>query len=99
MESVGEGPARKLAQALGIKGWHPGSYDTYNVKIGGWPFRTQILWAVKGHFDDIHIGMQRVHDPSGRWPGRGTATVDVVPCHRNRTGGTEGTSVEHQSCR
>lgn len=56
----GEGPARELARALGIKGWRPGSYDTYNVKIGGRTFRTQILWAVPGHFDHVHVGLQRV---------------------------------------
>lgn len=56
----GEASARELARALGIKGWKPGSYQSYNVKIGGRTFRTQILWAVPGHFDHIHVGLQRV---------------------------------------
>jgi hypothetical protein len=56
----GEAAARALAAAMGNPGWRPGSYDTFNVQVGGHRFRVQILWAVEGHWDHVHCGVSRV---------------------------------------
>jgi hypothetical protein len=49
-----------IAKALGIRGWSPGSYTGYHIQRGGHVFRVQILWAVAGHFDHLHVGVRRV---------------------------------------
>lgn len=52
--------ARAIAKQLGNSGWQSGSYATWNIKRGGATFRVQILWAVQGHFDHVHVGLKLV---------------------------------------
>ena len=55
----GEPIARALAEALGIHNWQPGSYAVHTIVVGGVTYYVQILWAVSGHFDHVHIGIKR----------------------------------------
>ena len=48
-----------IAAALGIQGWQPGSYTGHYSERAGRVFRVQILWAVEGHFDHVHVGVRR----------------------------------------
>jgi hypothetical protein len=48
-----------VASALGIRGWTPGSYTGYYIERAGKIFRVQILWAVPGHYDHLHVGVRR----------------------------------------
>ena len=48
-----------VAKALGIQGWAPGSYTGFYIERAGAMFRVQILWAVPGHFDHLHVGVRR----------------------------------------
>lgn len=54
------GTGKAVARRLGIKGWRPGTFQRYTVKIGGKRYSVQILERVKGHFDHTHLGVQRV---------------------------------------
>jgi len=57
----GEDDARALARRLGIKGWRPNSYQSFNVSVDGVRFRAQILWgAAIDHSDHVHVGFKRV---------------------------------------
>jgi hypothetical protein len=57
---AGADDAAALARAMGIKGWHPNSYDSYVVRIDGHSFRVQILWgAAIDHADHVHVGIRR----------------------------------------
>lgn len=49
-----------VAKSLGIVGWQPGSYAAHYVERSGRTYRVQILWAVTGHFDHLHVGVRRV---------------------------------------
>lgn len=48
-----------VAKALGIQGWAPGSYTGFYIERAGAMFRVQILWAVPGHYDHLHVGVRR----------------------------------------
>ena len=48
--------ARKLGKASGSVG----TYDFIYYKWQGYTWRVQILWAVAGHFNHVHIGARRV---------------------------------------
>lgn len=37
-----------------------GTYDFITYKWQGYTWRIQILWAVEGHFNHVHIGVRRV---------------------------------------
>lgn len=52
--------ARAIAKKLDNSNWSPGSYAMWNIKRGGATFRVQILWAVQGHFDHVHVGLKLV---------------------------------------
>ncbi|HZM83499.1 MAG TPA: hypothetical protein VFC19_47900 [Candidatus Limnocylindrales bacterium] len=56
----GADDAAALARAMGIKGWHPNSYESYAVRIDGHQFRVQILWGADiRHGDHVHVGIKR----------------------------------------
>jgi len=58
---AGADDAAALAKAMGIKGWHPNSTDSYMVRIDGHQFRVQILWGAGiQHDDHVHVGIKRV---------------------------------------
>jgi hypothetical protein len=57
----GEDDARALARRLGIEGWRPNSYQSFNVRVDGVRFRAQILWGAEiDHSDHVHVGFKRV---------------------------------------
>ncbi len=56
----GEALANAIAKSLGIEGYSTGNYNSYYVTFGGMTFRVQILWAVSGHYDHVHVGVRRV---------------------------------------
>jgi hypothetical protein len=50
--------AHGVARSLGIDNYSVGDYTSYYVTFGGRTFRVQILWAVSGHFDHVHVGVR-----------------------------------------
>jgi hypothetical protein len=56
----GEPVARAIATALGISGFSVGNYNGYTIYRAGNAFRVQILWAVSGHYDHVHVGIRRL---------------------------------------
>lgn len=52
--------AQAVARALGISGYQAGTYTGYYIERAGATFRVQILWAVEGHFNHVHVGIRRV---------------------------------------
>lgn len=52
--------AHEVARALGISGYSTGNYTGYTITRSGNSFRVQILWAVSGHFDHVHVGIRRL---------------------------------------
>ncbi len=50
--------ANALGRAMGRNGDSVGTYDRFTVVADGYAFSTQILWAVEGHYDHIHVGIQ-----------------------------------------
>jgi hypothetical protein len=57
--SEGAGPATALAEAMGQRGWSPGTYDRFDIRVDGTTFSVQILWAVPDHYDHVHVGINR----------------------------------------
>lgn len=55
----GADDAKAVAKALGISNYRIGTYTRYPVKIGGKNFSAQILWAVAGHYDHVHVGIRK----------------------------------------
>lgn len=51
--------AHAIADALGINGYSTGNYNGYYIWRNGRRYRVQILWAVSGHWDHVHIGIRR----------------------------------------
>lgn len=49
-----------IAKSLGIGGYSTGNYSNYFINRAGRTFRVQILWAVSGHFDHVHVGIRRI---------------------------------------
>ena len=47
-----------IAHALGITGYSTGNFVGYYIQRNGRAFRVQILWAVAGHFDHVHVGIK-----------------------------------------
>lgn len=56
--------AYALARHFSIGGYRTGTYTNHYIRRGGATFRVQILWAVSGHFDHVHLGVRLV---SGRY--------------------------------
>lgn len=54
----GAAAATALARAMGQRSWGPGTYNRFTIRVGGKSFSVQILWAVQGHFDHIHVGIR-----------------------------------------
>ena len=50
--------AKAIAAHFGIAGYRTGNYLTYTIRRGGAMFRVQILWAVAGHYDHVHLGVR-----------------------------------------
>ncbi len=50
--------AHAIAKKLGISGYADGSYTGHYITRSGRQFRVQILWAVPGHFDHVHVGIK-----------------------------------------
>jgi hypothetical protein len=55
----GSALAYAIAHALGISGYTTGTYASHYITRAGKTFRVQILWAVEGHFDHVHVGIRR----------------------------------------
>jgi hypothetical protein len=55
----GSAVAYAIAYALGISGYSTGNYAAYLIERSGRTFRVQILWAVDGHYDHVHVGIKR----------------------------------------
>jgi truncated hemoglobin YjbI len=51
--------AEDIAKSLGISNYSTGNFKNYYIKRGGKTFRIQILWAVKGHYNHVHVGIRR----------------------------------------
>jgi len=58
--------AHAIARHYGITNYRTGNYNFYYVRMGGATFRVQILWAVSGHFNHVHLGVRLV---SGKFTG------------------------------
>jgi hypothetical protein len=56
----GDELARAIAENLGISGYRTGTFDRYSISRAGHTFSCQILWAVDGHWDHVHVGIRRV---------------------------------------
>jgi hypothetical protein len=56
----GADDARAVAAKLGISGYSTGNYNAYYITRCGRRFRVQILWAVSGHYDHVHVGFRRL---------------------------------------
>lgn len=56
----GADDARAVAASLGFTNYTIGNYNHYFLKRCGRTFRVQILWAVSGHFNHVHVGVRRV---------------------------------------
>jgi hypothetical protein len=56
----GAGLAHDIADALGIDNYSTGNYNGYLIHRDGHTYRIQILWAVSGHWDHVHVGCRRV---------------------------------------
>lgn len=54
--------ALKFAERIGWKSYRNGTFDRVIIQVGNRKFTLQLLWAVKGHFDHIHVGLRRVSD-------------------------------------
>jgi hypothetical protein len=52
--------AYAIVRALGIGGYSVGNFNGYTIRAAGESFRVQILWAVAGHYDHVHVGIRRV---------------------------------------
>jgi hypothetical protein len=52
--------AHSIARDLDISGYSTGNYNGYTIKRPWGTFRTQILWAVQGHYNHVHVGIRRV---------------------------------------
>lgn len=50
--------AYAIAHSLGITGYSTGNYNGYYIERAGKTFRVQILWAVSGHYDHVHVGVR-----------------------------------------
>jgi hypothetical protein len=50
--------AHAIARKLGISNYSTGNFAGYTVQRGGATFRVQILWAVAGHFNHVHLGVR-----------------------------------------
>jgi len=50
--------AEAIARKLGIQGYANGSYTGHYITRAGKQFRVQILWAVPGHYDHVHVGIK-----------------------------------------
>ena len=55
----GSALAYAIAHALGISNYSTGNYVGHYIQRNGQAFRVQILWAVSGHYDHVHVGIRR----------------------------------------
>lgn len=64
----GAGLAHAIARHFGIRNYRTGNFNGYIVRVRGATFRIQILWAVEGHFNHVHLGVKHI---SGTFRGFG----------------------------
>jgi hypothetical protein len=57
---AGADDAEDIAAELGIVGYDPGNYNHHFIRRCGHTYRIQVLWAVQGHFDHVHVGCRLV---------------------------------------
>lgn len=55
----GSALAYAIAHSLGLSGYTTGNFAGYLIERAGRTFRVQILWAVEGHYDHVHVGIKR----------------------------------------
>jgi len=58
--SKGDRFARAVAKKYGIPLSNIGTFNRHTIKIDGHRYSVQLLWRVQGHFDHVHLGVQRV---------------------------------------
>ncbi len=58
--SKGDAFARAVAKKYGIPTSNIGTFNRTIVNIDGKRYSLQLLWRVEGHFDHVHLGVQRV---------------------------------------
>lgn len=51
--------ANALGRAMGRGSDSVGTYDRFPITVSGITFSAQILWAVEGHYDHVHVGLNR----------------------------------------
>ncbi len=56
----GDQLARAIAKKYGIPERNIGTYNRHIINVDGQKYSLQLLWKVKGHFDHVHLGIQKV---------------------------------------
>lgn len=55
----GDQLARAIAKKYGIPESNIGTYNRHTIDVDGQKYSLQLLWKVKGHYDHVHLGIQR----------------------------------------
>ena len=55
----GDQLARAIAKKYGIPEGNIGTYNRHTINVDGQKYSLQLLWKVKGHYDHVHLGIQR----------------------------------------
>ncbi|HYI01957.1 peptidoglycan-binding protein [Hyalangium sp.] len=55
----GDQLARAIAKKYGIPASNIGTYNRHTINVDGQKYSLQLLWKVKGHFDHVHLGIQK----------------------------------------
>jgi len=88
----GEPIAHTVAERLGIKGYHTGDYTSWvSPKYPG--YRFQILWAVEGHYDHVHVGAKWTGEDLPKGTYLGGPGSPGAPASAAYSGGGGGVSV------
>ncbi len=56
----GDELARAIAKKYGIPERNIGTYNRHIINVDGQKYSLQLLWKVQGHFDHVHLGIQKV---------------------------------------
>ncbi len=55
----GDQLARAIAKKYGIPESSIGTYNRHTINVDGQKYSLQLLWKVKGHYDHVHLGIQK----------------------------------------
>jgi murein DD-endopeptidase MepM/ murein hydrolase activator NlpD len=56
----GDQLARAIAKKYGIPESNIGTYNRHVITVDGQKYSLQLLWRVQGHYNHVHLGIQRV---------------------------------------